>query len=86
MRDVLTAHGFEPYEDDGLRLRNCPFHQLAARHPGVVCAMNLALLDGVTDGIGAGRGLRAELDPGPDRCCVVVRAGEEPTPENPGAS
>jgi predicted ArsR family transcriptional regulator len=86
MRDVLAAHGFEPYEDDGLRLRNCPFHQLAARHPGVVCAMNLALLDGVTDGIGAGRGLRAELDPGPDRCCVVVRAGEEPTPENPGAS
>ena len=35
--------------------------------------MNLAYLDGVTDGIGA-NALRAELDPAEGRCCVRLRA------------
>src|SRR6266568_2766010 len=61
-------------EDGSLSLRNCPFHRLAVRHREVVCAMNLALLEGVTAGIGAGHELRPELDPAPGRCCVVVRA------------
>jgi predicted ArsR family transcriptional regulator len=82
MRAALAGHGFEPAADpDGsLRLRNCPFHQLAARHPGVVCAMNLALLEGVAAGIGAG-GIEPVLEPDPGRCCVVVRTREHPRPE-----
>ena len=57
MLDVLAKHGFEPFRDTGgtIRLRNCPFHQLAAEHPAVVCGMNLALVDGVITGLGADR-------------------------------
>ena len=83
MRAALAGHGFEPAADqDGtLRLRNCPFRQLAARHPGVVCAMNLALLEGVAAGIGAS-GLEPVLEPDPGRCCVVIRTRQYPPPEN----
>ena len=73
---TLTAHGFEPVADDegGLTVRNCPFHPLAVRNPAVVCAMNLALIEGIIAGIGASEQLRPELDPAPGRCCVLVRA------------
>ena len=79
MHATLAEHGFEPVNDaGGLSLRNCPFHPLAARHRDVVCAMNLALLEGVAGGIG-GRDLHPVLDPAPGRCCVVVRAGRKLT-------
>lgn len=73
---ALTAHGFEPASDEGddVRLRNCPFHQLAVTHREVVCGMNLALLAGLADGLGA-KWLHPRLAPGPDRCCVVIRVG-----------
>ncbi len=81
MHATLAEHGFEPVNDaGGLSLRNCPFHPLAARHRDVVCAMNLALLEGVAGGIG-GRDLHPVLDPAPGRCCVVVRAGRKLTEE-----
>ena len=71
--DALRDRGYEPYEDDDvLRLRNCPFHAAAERHPEVVCAMNLALIDGLLEGFGADA-VGAELDPGPGRCCVALR-------------
>lgn len=87
MRAALAAHQFEPYDDPSgrLGLRNCPFHQLVLRHPDVVCAMNLALIQGLARGLGADD-LRPELDPGPGRCCVVVSpaAGHDPRkPEAP---
>jgi predicted ArsR family transcriptional regulator len=68
---LLRARGYEPYDDeDGvMRLRNCPFHAVAQRHPEVVCEMNLALLGGVV----AGRDVEAVLEPGPGRCCVALR-------------
>ncbi|HEX9065266.1 MAG TPA: helix-turn-helix domain-containing protein [Streptosporangiaceae bacterium] len=74
MTAALRAHQFEPQDDEAgrLYLRNCPFHQLAAQHPEVVCAMNLALIEGLADGLSVGASLRAVLDPGPGRCCVVV--------------
>ncbi len=83
MGAALAAHGFEPAadQDGNLRLRNCPFHQLATRHPDVVCAMNLALLEGVAEGIGAAA-LHPVLEPGQDRCCVVVRTRPDTAPEN----
>jgi predicted ArsR family transcriptional regulator len=71
--DALRERGYEPYEDDGvLRLRNCPFHAAAQRHPEVVCAMNQALLRGLLDGLGAD-GVDAALEPAPGRCCVAIR-------------
>src|SRR5258707_11987840 len=74
---ALREHGFEPCQDeDGtVWLRNCPFHQLAARHPGLVCGMNLALIEGLVAGLGAG-GVIPALDPGPGRCWVVIGAGQ----------
>jgi len=70
---VLREHGFEPCTGEAglIRLRNCPFHQLAERHREIVCGMNLALIEGVVAGLGAS-GMRPALDPGPGRCCVVI--------------
>lgn len=69
--DHLRRQGFEPYDDDGvIRLGNCPFHQLARAHTELVCGMNLALLTGVVEALGADA--RPRLDPAPDRCCVAL--------------
>ncbi|HEU4532911.1 MAG TPA: hypothetical protein VFS00_02290, partial [Polyangiaceae bacterium] len=54
-----------------LRARNCPFHAIAARYPPLVCGMNLALYEGLLEGLGAAR-LEARLDPRPGECCVRV--------------
>jgi len=83
MQATLTEHGFEPVADaDSISLRNCPFRPLAARHRDVVCAMNLALLEGVATGIG-GPDLHPVLDPAPGRCCVIVRTCRRPTTRAP---
>jgi predicted ArsR family transcriptional regulator len=69
---VLEARGYEPYRDGAaLRLRNCPFAHLAREFPVLVCSMNLALVEGLLDGIGAADG-RAVMDPAPGRCCVAI--------------
>ena len=69
---VLAEHGYEPRED-GKRvlLANCPFHSLAATHTDMVCGMNLALIDAMVDTVDA-EGLESHLEPGKDRCCVVL--------------
>jgi predicted ArsR family transcriptional regulator len=76
LETVLESHGYEPERggDDVMRLRNCPFHQLARQHKDTVCAMNLALIDGVTTGLKASA-LRAALDPQPGYCCVAIGGG-----------
>ncbi|MGI8448523.1 MAG: helix-turn-helix transcriptional regulator [Streptosporangiaceae bacterium] len=74
--DALRGHGYEPSqrEDGTIRLRNCPFHQLAAEHRDLVCGMNLALIEGLVTGLGAS-GLHPALDPQPGCCCVVIGSG-----------
>ena len=75
----LEAQGYEPFEDgDVIRLRNCPFHQIAREHTEVVCGMNLALMEGFARA--SGGGLTPRLDPGPDRCCVAFARDEATTP------
>lgn len=72
---ALAAHGYEPRrQGNAITLANCPFDSLAREHTGLVCGMNLALLDAVTDRVGNGR-ITARLDPGAGRCCVVLDAG-----------
>src|SRR5271165_868727 len=71
--EALAGHGYEPrHGDDGaIRLRNCPFHQLAEQHRDVVCGMNLGLIEGILTGLGVD-GLRPSLDPRPGQCCVAI--------------
>jgi predicted ArsR family transcriptional regulator len=74
---LLRESGFEPWldEDGTVRLLNCPFHQLAARHRDIVCGMNLALIKGLVAGL-AVDGMRPGLDPQQGRCCVTIGTGE----------
>ncbi len=71
--DVLARHGYEPRTSEReICLANCPFDRLAVEHTDLVCGMNLALIDGVIDALGA-RTANAELAPEPGFCCVKVR-------------
>lgn len=68
--DHLADRGFEPYRDGAvIRLRNCPFHQLAQQHTELICGMNLAMLRAVTEVTDVE--FDARLEPAPDRCCVA---------------
>jgi len=70
---VLAGSGYEPrVVDEEVVLANCPFDRLARDHTALVCGLNLALVDGVLQGLGC-EGLRAVLDPRPGRCCVTTR-------------
>jgi predicted ArsR family transcriptional regulator len=73
---LLEDQGYEPVQSPRgiVRMRNCPFHEVAERHPELVCGMNLAFMEGVLDGADAS-GVSATLDPQPGRCCVTLRAG-----------
>lgn len=70
---ALRECGYQPCDRDGsiIELRNCPFHRLAHDHPELVCGLNLSLVGGIVAGSRRKRA-RAALEPGPDRCCVVV--------------
>jgi predicted ArsR family transcriptional regulator len=71
--DLLSRCGYEPVEEvASVWLRNCPFHALVAEETAAVCGMNLGLLEGVLDGLDLDA-VKAQLDPGADRCCVVMR-------------
>lgn len=71
---VLRRYGYEPRPADGeVELANCPFHALAQEQTELACNMNHSLITGVGDAL-APHGPDARLCPGPDRCCVVLRA------------
>lgn len=73
---ILAGRGYEPQtgeagEDASVRLRNCPFHVLSTEFPPLICGMNLALLEGLLDGLGAGH-LEVRMEARPGWCCAVV--------------
>lgn len=69
--ETLDERGYEPVERDGrLRLGNCPFDALVDTHRDLVCGMNLALAEGILDGLGERRAT-AQLDRQPGLCCVA---------------
>jgi predicted ArsR family transcriptional regulator len=82
----LRAHGFEPRQgtDGVIRLRNCPFRQLAADHRDLVCGMNLAMINGLVAGLGRDGELQPALEPAPGHCCVIIATG--PTTGEPEAA
>ncbi|MDQ4131361.1 MAG: transcriptional regulator, partial [Actinomycetota bacterium] len=72
LTETLDGYGYEPRrEGSAIRLGNCPFHALAESHRELVCGMNLALLEGVLEGM-QGDELEARPDPMPGRCCVTL--------------
>ena len=69
---VLAELGFEPADGDELiRLRNCPFHELATQQTELVCGLNQAFIAGLLDGLGR-PDLDARLAPNPGACCVQI--------------
>lgn len=80
---ALSKLGYEPGLDEAgdVRPGNCPFHDLAATHRDATCGMNLAMVQGVLDGLSV-RGLTARLDPEPGWCCV--RITETPPADSAG--
>ena len=72
--EALEAFGFEPERTAPtlLRLRNCPFHPMAAKAPELVCAVNQAFLAGYLHGLGSDK-TTAVLAPRPGACCVELR-------------
>jgi predicted ArsR family transcriptional regulator len=72
---ALARHGFEPHRETStsVRLRNCPFHPLAAKAPDLVCGINHAFVSGFLAGLGAS-GIQALLAPTPGECCVRLAA------------
>ena len=76
---ALAVCGFEPHRttDDGgeVVLRNCPFDSLRSESRELICAMNLALIEGLLDGLGVEE-VRAWLSPRPGMCCVALRSRE----------
>jgi predicted ArsR family transcriptional regulator len=71
---VLAELGFEPTTGDGeeVVLTNCPFHAMVDTAPSLVCGLNHAFNEGLLEGLGL-RDVEAVLEPGSDRCCVVLR-------------
>jgi predicted ArsR family transcriptional regulator len=68
---VLDQLGFEPQPRAGcVRLHNCPFHALAARHTALVCDLNLRFVTGLIDGLD--EVAEARLAPRPGSCCVEL--------------
>lgn len=74
MLEKLVDEGFEPFVDEAgvIRLRNCPFHEVARENRDLTCRMNLAFMEGLTAGAGV-EGFRAVFEPQPGGCCVAFR-------------
>jgi predicted ArsR family transcriptional regulator len=75
VRKILSQRGYEPYSDGhgGLRLRNCPFHELSRGAPELICELNHQFVGGLLRGL-ADRRLKAILDRQPPQCCVHVKS------------
>ncbi|MGH3362805.1 MAG: helix-turn-helix transcriptional regulator [Nocardioides sp.] len=68
---ALSPFGYEPRVEQDLVLGNCPFDRLATDHRDLVCGMNLAFVEAVTERLGCSA-VRTDHDPDGARCCVRV--------------
>jgi predicted ArsR family transcriptional regulator len=68
--ELLAGEGFEPESAPGeIRMRRCPFHELAETHPQVVCAAHRGLIAGGLEELGSGLELESiDVFPEPDLC------------------
>lgn len=70
--DELATLGYEPFVDGDrtLRLRNCPYYDIARENTNFVCSMNLALMQGVSEGLDLSE-VSPVLEPKDGICCVA---------------
>ncbi|MEO7125247.1 MAG: hypothetical protein ABI382_01855, partial [Nakamurella sp.] len=59
-----------------------PFHGLSQEHPGVVCGLNVHLIQGILDTTDQ-NDAHAELGFRPNRCCVTIQSAQLAQDENP---
>jgi predicted ArsR family transcriptional regulator len=71
---ALQVCGFEPRRtpEDEIVLRNCPFDSLRENCTEMICGMNLALIQGLLEGLEL-ENVDAMLAPRPGMCCVALR-------------
>jgi len=71
---ALQACGFEPRRtpEGEIVLRNCPFDSLRDSCREMICGMNLALIQGLLEGLDL-ENVDATLAPRPGMCCVALR-------------
>lgn len=72
---VMAEQGFAPHDDgDAVTLHRCPLIAAAVRHPQIVCAVHVGMVDGVLEAVGSDA--EADLVPftAPGRCALYVRA------------
>jgi predicted ArsR family transcriptional regulator len=76
---VLARHGFEPSRESPtcVRLRNCPFHPLAAKAPELVCGVTHAFIAGFLTGLEA-RSVSGVPTPSAGGCCLELRSAADP--------
>ena len=78
---LLTASYRRPWHDDAgtVRMRSCPFRRVAERQPGVICDMNLALIQGLVAGAGAGSRHPVPDPPRASHAALLRRCGRRAT-------
>lgn len=76
---TLGDLGYQPQRADGgqFRLRNCPFDTVVEVAPALVCEANLALIEGILNGLGVDAQVAAEFVGPCDDCCVALCARDK---------
>ncbi|KAA1426424.1 helix-turn-helix transcriptional regulator [Nocardioides antri] len=71
--ETLSRLGYEPRDEDGVRLGNCPYDRLAADHAELVCSVNHRFVASLCSVLGSDdRVRRTATGPGPRGCCVRI--------------
>lgn len=82
---LLDEQGFSPENAPGeIRMRRCPFHDLAESQPEIVCAVHKGLITGALEELGSELEV-AGLDVfvRPDLCVARLSRSPTPTPAGP---
>ena len=76
LQQLLASLGYLPREQGNeVVVRNCPYDSLRPTGTEQVCPVNLALAEGMLDGLGLADRVTVSLRPDPGSCCVVFDTG-----------
>jgi predicted ArsR family transcriptional regulator len=80
--DMLAEQGFAPETSDGeIRMRRCPFHDLAEAHPEIVCTVHKGLISGALEELGSTLEVQGlDIFVRPDLCVARLGASRAPGP------